>query len=65
MREALYFPSLGPGSILVDIPKEVLFSDCKFDFPKIEKVSGYSIPKEAKISDINKAAKLIQMQKDQ
>ena len=61
VREALYLSVTGrPGSILVDIPKEVLFSDCKFDFPKIEKVSGYSIPKEAKISDIKKAAKLIQ-----
>ena len=60
IREALYLSITGrPGAILVDIPKHVLFSDYKFNFPKIEKVSGYSIPKEAKISDINKAASLI------
>ena len=66
VREALYLSVTGrPGAILVDIPKHVLFSEYKFNFPKIDKVSGYSIPKEAKISDIKKAAKLIKMQKDQ
>ena len=60
VREALYLSVTGrPGAILVDIPKHVLFSEYKFNFPKIDKVSGYSIPKEAKISDINKAANLI------
>jgi acetolactate synthase-1/2/3 large subunit len=60
VREALYLSTTGrPGTILVDIPKQVLDSETKFTFPAIKKVSGYKIPKEAKSNDIKKAAKLI------
>ena len=60
LREALYLSTTGrPGTILVDIPKQVLDSETKFTFPTIKKVSGYKIPKEAKSVDIKKAAKLI------
>lgn len=59
-REAINLATTGrPGAILVDIPKHVLFSNSKFNFPKINKISGYKIPKEGNLNDIKKAAKLI------
>jgi acetolactate synthase-1/2/3 large subunit len=48
-----------PGTILVDIAKDVLDAEYKFDFPEIKKVSGYKIPTKAPLKDIKKAVKLI------
>ncbi len=60
IREALYLATSGrPGTILVDISKNVLDSECKFSFPEIKKVAGYKVPTKGPSKDVNKAVKLI------
>ena len=60
VREALYLATSGrPGTILVDISKDVLDAECKFDFPEIKKVSGYKVPTAGPLKDVKKAVKLI------
>ena len=60
IREALHLSITGrPGTILVDISREVLQDKDNFKFPSIERISGYKVPKLAPKKDINKAVKLI------
>ena len=60
IREALHLSITGrPGTILVDISREVLQDKDNFKFPSIERISGYKVPKLAPKKDVNKAVKLI------
>jgi acetolactate synthase-1/2/3 large subunit len=60
IREALHLSITGrPGTILVDISREVLDDSASFSFPLIETISGYKVPTYAPKKDIQKAIKLI------
>ena len=60
VREAIHLSITGrPGTVLVDISQEVLYDSANFNFPSIEKISGYKVPILAPKKDIQKATKLI------
>jgi len=64
IREALHLSVTGrPGTVLVDISKEVLDANHKFEFLPVDKVSGYKVPIFATKREIKKAANLIMKSK--
>ena len=60
MHEAFYIATTGrPGPVLVDIPKDVLFSKTIYESPKSLKLPGYNPVYEGNLYQIEKAVRLI------
>ena len=60
IKEAFYIARTGrPGPVLVDIPKDVLTESAEFFYPEDVDLPGYKPTLEGNVSQIKKAAKLI------
>ena len=58
--EAAYLAMTGrKGSVHIDIPKDVFLEEAEFIWPEEVSVRGYRIPGEASVSDVQRAAAII------
>src|SRR6266516_4958962 len=61
MKEAFYLASTGrPGPVHVDIPKDILVAEAEFEYPKKVELPGYVPTVEGHMSQIRKAARVIE-----
>lgn len=61
IRKAFYIASSGrPGPVLVDLPKDVINSECEFEYPNEVEMRGYKPKLYGHINQIKKAATMIQ-----
>ncbi|MCL5108714.1 MAG: biosynthetic-type acetolactate synthase large subunit [Chloroflexi bacterium] len=64
MREAFFLASTGrPGPVLVDLPKDVLFAPCEFEYPERSTRPGYRPVIHGHPHQIGRAAQVIQQAK--
>ena len=64
IRKAFYLASTGrPGPILVDLPKNMIQSECEFNYPEKIELRGYRPKYEGHFNQIKKAATIIQQAK--
>jgi len=61
IKKAFYIASTGrPGPVLVDLPKDVINSECEFEYPKRIDIRGYKPNYKGHFNQIKKAAEIIQ-----
>lgn len=57
IKEAFYIATTGrPGPVLIDMPKDVLLSECKFEYPEEVDIPGYKPTRHGHVQQIKKAA---------
>ncbi len=60
IKEAFYIASTGrPGPVLIDMPKDVLLSECKFVYPEEVDIPGYKPTREGHAQQIKKVAEVM------
>lgn len=60
IRKAFYLATHGrPGPVLVDLPKDVMNSECIFDWPKTIDIRGFKPTIKTHENQVKKAAKMI------
>ena len=61
IKKAFYIATSGrPGPVLVDLPKDVINSECEFEYPTDVEIRGYKPKILGHINQIKKAATIIQ-----
>lgn len=60
IKKAFYIASTGrPGPVLVDLPKDIIASECEFNYPEDINIPGYKPTIKGHRNQIKKAAKMI------
>ncbi|KAB2846188.1 MAG: acetolactate synthase large subunit, partial [Melioribacteraceae bacterium] len=60
IRKAFYIASTGrPGPVVVDLPKDVINSECEFEYPDDVDIKGYKPKYKGHSNQIKKAAEVI------
>ncbi|MBU2491768.1 MAG: biosynthetic-type acetolactate synthase large subunit [Bacteroidetes bacterium] len=60
IRKAFYIASTGrPGPVVVDLPKDVIASECEFSYPDDVDIKGYKPKYKGHYNQIKKAAEII------
>lgn len=60
IRKAFYIAASGrPGPVVVDIPKDVIASECEFEYPEDVEIRGYKPKYRGHFNQIKKAADII------
>ncbi|MBN1408414.1 MAG: biosynthetic-type acetolactate synthase large subunit [Calditrichaceae bacterium] len=60
IRKAFHLASTGrPGPVLVDLPKDVINSECEFNYPENVNIRGYKPTLSGHVNQIKKAAQVI------
>lgn len=60
IRKAFYIASTGrPGPVVVDLPKDVINSECEFEYPDDVDIKGYKPKYKGHFNQIKKAAEVI------
>ena len=60
IKEAFYIARTGrPGPVLIDLPKDIQVSKCKFSYPDKVELRGYKPTYSGNIRQVEKAAKMI------
>ncbi len=56
IKEAFYIATTGrPGPVLIDMPKDVLLSECEFEYPREVDMPGYKPTRHGHVQQIRKA----------
>lgn len=64
IKKAFYLANSGrPGPVLVDLPKDVIASECEFDYPDEVEIRGYKPTLKGHANQIKKAAQVIRKAK--